>query len=163
MDSFGRAMIDKIKVSWRFHPHRIISILIGAVLLLTGSYHASRPFDFFNSVLAYQLVSGVTAQIAASVVPWLQMSVGLFLLVGVYSIGSYRLATLIFLVFALAQTSALIRGLTIDCGCFPGADHPVSIQGVCLLFFLILLALLGEFMQRAGEIATQGERYDKSK
>jgi uncharacterized membrane protein YphA (DoxX/SURF4 family) len=56
----------------------------------------------------------------AAALPWVEISLGAFLLVGLYvrSAGAAAAALVVGFLVALAQAKA--RGLAIDCGCFGG-------------------------------------------
>jgi uncharacterized membrane protein YphA (DoxX/SURF4 family) len=123
------------------HGGRCIGILIGLILLSTGLHHASNPFVFLNSLLAYRILVGLAADILAMILPWLQITIGLFILLGYFMRSGLLLAAFLFGLFLIAQVSALVRGLEIDCGCFAGFEQPVSSIGVMFLVILILLSL----------------------
>jgi uncharacterized membrane protein len=86
------------------------------------------PYPFINLV--------------ALIIPWIELLCGIFLIGGVYEKPSSALLSLLLALFIVALISALVRGLTIDCGCF-GKDHatPVSWMKVVEDVGLLLLGM----------------------
>jgi hypothetical protein len=111
-------------------------LLIGGILLVSAVTHLQTPFRFLDSVLKYELVSGVLGRSVAILIPHLQLIVASCLLCGIFLRGSLGLAGLLFALFAFAQSSVLVRGMTIDCGCLGGVHHPVSFLGVSIVSVL---------------------------
>lgn len=137
---------------------RSIGICIGVLLAATSVGHLLDPYRFLHSVLNYRLVSGVYAQWIAIFIPWAQIFAGIALIIGVCRKGALGMGALLFTVFFLAQFSALVRGLDINCGCFGSGDHPVSWQGSIGLISLIVICLA----TLLGELAGPGRRQIES-
>jgi hypothetical protein len=60
------------------------------------------------------------------VLPWVELLVGMCLIVRRLTGGAALLAVGLGITFVVAQASALARGLTIDCGCFGAAVEPIG-------------------------------------
>jgi prepilin-type N-terminal cleavage/methylation domain-containing protein/prepilin-type processing-associated H-X9-DG protein len=114
---------------------------VGVFLIATSIGHILDPYKFLHSVLNYRLLSGFFAEWIAVFIPWGQILAGIALVSGVCRKGALLMAVLLFTTFFLAQFSALVRGLDINCGCFGSGDHPVSWQGYIGLIALILISL----------------------
>lgn len=89
------------------------------------------------------MVTGHLAVIVSTLVPQLQLVVGGCILFGVCRQGAWALACALFALFALAQSSVLIRGMAIDCGCFGIWTQPVSWFS---LFSVATLSILSYWM-----------------
>lgn len=120
---------------------RSIGVCIGVFLVATSIGHILDPYKFLHSVLNYRLLSGVYAQWMAIFIPWVQILTGIALITGVCRKGALGMGASLFALFFLAQISALVRGLDINCGCFGSGDHPVSWPGSIGLIALILICL----------------------
>jgi prepilin-type N-terminal cleavage/methylation domain-containing protein len=121
---------------------RSIGFCIGVFLVATSFGHILDPYKFLHSVLNYRLISGVYAQWMAIFIPWVQIFAGIALIIGICRKGALGIAASLFTLFFLAQLTALVRGLDINCGCFGSGDHPVSWQG-CIGLVALLLVCLG--------------------
>ena len=56
--------------------------------------------------------------LAAIILPWLELVLGLFLIIGVFREWSVCMVTVLLVVFSGAMIFNLARGLDIHCGCF---------------------------------------------
>ena len=94
--------------------------LPAALLLWAGS---AKAFDRQGSILAvdaYDVVPDGLVRPIAAVLPWLEIGVGLLLVLGLF-VRFAGLATVVLAaVFIAALSQAKARGLAIDCGCFGG-------------------------------------------
>jgi len=76
---------------------------------------------FALSIYNYKLLPDGLINVAAILLPWLEVIVGGSLLLGIGTAGGALIATALFSIFAGALTINLIRGLDIACGCFSTA------------------------------------------
>jgi len=102
-----------------------LRIIIGAVLLVSGFEKVLSPYQNFMYVLqAYELFPGWAERLVAMIVPWLELIVGLFIVLGLWLNYSLRAALVLFMSFVIIVAQALLRSLPIDqCGCFGEAVH----------------------------------------
>jgi uncharacterized membrane protein YphA (DoxX/SURF4 family) len=118
-------------------------VLIGLVFIIASIDKIAAPDAFAASIEAYHLVPTAVINLMAITIPWVELFVGIFLLAGVSLRGSSLLAAVLLGVFSVAIISALLRGLTIDCGCF-GKEHatPVSWMKVGEDVGMVIVSLL---------------------
>ena len=117
-------------------------VLLGTVFILASIDKIASPAVFAASIEAYRMLPLWSINIAALIVPWLELVCGLFLFGGVYIRGSSSIAGALLAVFIVAISSAILRGLVIDCGCFgAGAVTPVSWMRVIEDAGLLVLAI----------------------
>lgn len=94
--------------------------LPAALLLWAGS---AKAFDRQGSILAvdaYDVVPEGLVRPIAAVLPWLEVGIGILLLLGLF-VRFAGIATAVFAaIFIAALSQAKARGLAIDCGCFGG-------------------------------------------
>jgi putative oxidoreductase len=96
----------------------MIRILLGAMLVFSGSLKIIDPEAFGRVITRYDILPGVLVAYAALMVPALEIVSGLSLLIGCKVRGSAFIAMLLmaaFLVFILVNVA---RGRQFDCGCF---------------------------------------------
>lgn len=123
-----------------------LRIFIGLVLLISGIEKVISPYQNFLYVIqAYQFLPGVLEKAAAIIVPWVELIVGLFMVLGLWLNWSLKASLLLFLSFVIIVGQALLRALPIDkCGCFGEAIHipPMYILVFDSLVILVLAWLL---------------------
>lgn len=113
-------------------------LILGVVFIIASIDKISIPDIFALNVQAYKLLPVFLVNLAALIIPWVELICGIFLIGGYYVRSSSLLLSGLCLIFIIALTAALSRGLKIDCGCFgPEHNSPVSwmriIEDICLL------------------------------
>jgi uncharacterized membrane protein YphA (DoxX/SURF4 family) len=95
--------------------------LLGGVFLWAGIAKALDHQAFVVAVDAYALLPKALVPPFAAALPWVEIAIGLFLVLGLFVrfAGATSAALLAMFVVALVQAKA--RGLAIDCGCFGGS------------------------------------------
>ncbi len=101
---------------------RPAALALGLVLLRSAAAHVGNPYHFLSAVYSYQVLGPEAGRLAATVLPAVQVTLALCLLLGWWSRGVYLAAGGLFAGFGAAQAAALNRGLDISCGCFGAAD-----------------------------------------
>jgi uncharacterized membrane protein YphA (DoxX/SURF4 family) len=95
-------------------------LILGGVLLVAGGLKAFVPAEAASAVAAYKILPTQIAHIVGYALPWLEIAIGLLLIVGI----SIRMASIvaagIMVLFIGAIISVWARGMLIDCGCFGG-------------------------------------------
>ncbi len=101
----------------------ILRILLGAVFFYAGSISIRSPEQFADSIAGYRMLPAIAIVPLALTLPPLEILVGVFLIVGRPPRMATVAALLLTVVFIIALSSALARGLVIDCSCF-GHETP---------------------------------------
>ena len=96
----------------------IARLALAAVFLTAGGLKVGDLAASGRAVNAYRLMSFDAAQVVGAIQPFLEIAVGLLLLVGLAMRLSAAIAALLLVVFIAGIVSAWTRGLQIDCGCF---------------------------------------------
>ncbi len=95
-------------------------LALAAVWLVSGTSKAIDPDQTIVAVRAYNVLSRGAVDIVAAVLPFLEIAIGLLLLLGIgtrlVAVGS----ALLLLMFVAGVAQAWARGLSIECGCFGG-------------------------------------------
>lgn len=122
------------------HFVSIIRIALGTVFVYAGLLKAGDLVAFAGNIAAYQILPYWANYFVAAILPWLEICCGLLLIVGRKVRAASALVILLNVVFIIALSAALIRGLDIDCGCFKqdGGSKTTALQA--LLRDLVLLA-----------------------
>lgn len=99
----------------------LIRLVVGIIFIYASYYKIIDPQSFAKSIWYYHLIPGSLINIIAIVLPWVELLAGIGLIIGVNYKGSVALVNLMTFVFIIALLSAIIRGVSIDCGCFKAA------------------------------------------
>jgi uncharacterized membrane protein YphA (DoxX/SURF4 family) len=91
---------------------------LAAVFLTAGGLKVSDLAASGRAVNAYRLMSFDAAKVVGAIQPFLEIAVGLLLLIGLAVRLSAAVAALLLVIFIAGIVSAWARGLRIDCGCF---------------------------------------------
>jgi uncharacterized membrane protein YphA (DoxX/SURF4 family) len=140
-------MEDKFKVlqPWLTLLSRLI---LGVVLLVAGGLKIGNLPKSAMAVRAYELLPVSLANFLGYTLPWIEIGLGLLLIVGVTVKISGALGALTMLSFIIAIAQAWARGLSIDCGCFGGggAIDPEDTKYLSEIIRDIGLMALGIFL-----------------
>jgi uncharacterized membrane protein YphA (DoxX/SURF4 family) len=97
-------------------------LVLGAIFVYAAYVKLKAPWQLFAmSIDSYQVLPLGMAEMAAHVIPWLELALGLLLIVGIGLRISGTIAALILGTFFALMLRAYFKGMQIDCGCFgPG-------------------------------------------
>ncbi|RJR43191.1 MAG: DoxX family membrane protein [Desulfobacteraceae bacterium] len=101
-------------------------LVLGAIFIYASIDKILHPEAFAKAVFNYQILPHVFINATAIVLPWMELILGIFLIVGFLREGSVGLVTLLLLVFLGAMAFNLARGLNIDCGCFSNSGSETA-------------------------------------
>jgi uncharacterized membrane protein YphA (DoxX/SURF4 family) len=124
----------------------ILRIAIGSVFLVSSLGKLLSPYQNFLYVIqAYQLLPSSGEVLAAQIFPWIELIVGVFVLLGLWTPWALRGALVLFGIFVVVVGQALLRGLPLEsCGCFGEWVHlkpqtVIVMDSLSLLLSFVLL------------------------
>jgi uncharacterized membrane protein YphA (DoxX/SURF4 family) len=127
----------------------VLRLLLGGLFLWAGLSKLGSPLQTLATIYSYQIVlpDWMAATMAATL-PWLEILLGLALLIGLCPPVTLGWTALLLLAFTALTAQAWWRELPIDCGCVNlAALHPaleaLSTPGGATLRNLVLLAFTG--------------------
>ena len=142
----------------------IARIALGALFIFAGTTKAYDPGEFAVEIQKYNLIPWILGVVVALYLPWVEILTGLVLfLEGIFiglvlllpwfgtltglvllfkklEKGALLLVTVMLMFFTAALASAMVRGLSIDCGCF-GKAITATGTTIPLIRNVILLGL----------------------
>ncbi|HSH93040.1 MAG TPA: MauE/DoxX family redox-associated membrane protein [Roseimicrobium sp.] len=132
---------------WLVHGLRF---LVGGAFLFAGILKIMGPAKFAIDVANYRLVPHDMINLVAVLLPWIEVTAGVFVLAGVWLQPAAVVITFLTGTFLIAILSALARGLNIECGCFGtvGGRH-VGLVNLLIDSTLLLLSVL--LLRRSGK------------
>lgn len=106
------------KPRWVKAASLLARLILGIVFIYASVDKIFHPGQFAEVIHNYQILPDLLINPTAIVLPWLELILGLFLLIGVWLPGSVFLTNVLLFVFMGAMVFNLARGLDIHCGCF---------------------------------------------
>jgi putative oxidoreductase len=95
-----------------------LRIVLAGLFILAGVLKLLDPAAFAVEINRYQMIPWWSCALLALFLPWLEICMGIALLTRWFSRGALAWVITLLIVFSLALLSAMLRGLSIDCGCF---------------------------------------------
>lgn len=95
----------------------MLEVVLGGLFVYAGLQKYLHLYEFAEAVLAYQLLPASLVGVAAAVLPWVEISAGLCLVVGLKRRSSLLLVAGLVAGFMIIILITMARGLAIDCGC----------------------------------------------
>lgn len=91
--------------------------LVAAIAKIVDLQH------FHAQVDQYRLLPHAVEAPFAYILPFVELLIGLYLLVGLLTRAASILACVLLVLFIVAEAQAWARGLSLDCGCFGSLTH----------------------------------------
>lgn len=116
-----------------------LRLFVGIVLVYAAVPKILHPLEFLEIVYGYDIVGTVGGTPVALVIPFLELLLGISLILNYNPNAVLGATTVLFGIFALVLASALVRDLDISCGCFDSSNHdePIgydTLARTCALF-----------------------------
>ena len=99
----------------------IARLVVAGAFVMAALPKIQDPVAFATSVSAFRVIAPELSIWVALLLPWLELVIGLGILLPIIRRTSGALIGLLLLLFIALHTSAWMRGLDISCGCF-GAE-----------------------------------------
>jgi uncharacterized membrane protein len=96
----------------------LLRVAIAALFLFAAITKLVDPSSFAQQIANYQLTPWPATAVLSVFFPALELCVGISLLLGRWESGALVWVAVLLTIFSGALLSAIVRGLSIDCGCF---------------------------------------------
>jgi uncharacterized membrane protein YphA (DoxX/SURF4 family) len=104
---------------WRRWAVVVLRVIVAAFFIYAAVDKIIHPDRFADVVWDYQVLPEWSINLFAVILPWVEVTIGVTLIAGIWVPSSAALATALMLVFTMAVTISLIRGDdAFHCGCF---------------------------------------------
>jgi uncharacterized membrane protein YphA (DoxX/SURF4 family) len=114
-------------------------LLIGGILIYASIDKIVNPGEFAGVIDNYNIIPFGLENSMAIFLPWLEFTVGICLILGVFIDGASFLVIIMMMIFIIAITYAILSGYNIECGCGLKSGELVGIQKIIEdLTYLIL-------------------------
>ena len=96
---------------------------LALVFIYAGAVKIMDPNGFAEQIDNYRVLPYILVTLMAAILPWIEILCGLLLILGKGIRGSSLILVALNVVFLIAISSAMARGLDITCGCFAVTDE----------------------------------------
>ena len=118
----------------------VARMMLGMVFIYASYDKLFHPKAFAEIIYHYQILPDRLINITAISLPWLELLMGIFLIIGFWLSGTVIWCNFLLFAYIGALSFNLARGLDIDCGCFSTAGgRSISIETI--LWDVVFLAL----------------------
>jgi putative oxidoreductase len=133
-------------------------LFIGGLFVYASIYKILSPADFATAIRNYLILPPAWSNLAALMLPWVELVAGSFLMLGIESRPAALLVTGMLGVFLAAMVYAYSIGLDIDCGCFGSPQSSAGRVGGYHIVrdSLLFLVSLGIVVFDRGDFGVKG-------
>ena len=122
-------------------------VILGVILIYASIDKIVNPAEFAKAIGNYNVLPFGLENLLGIVLPVLELLVGTCLVLGIMIDGAAIIAAGMMVVFIIALSQALFRGIDINCGCFKvtvenGGGHQVGIRRIIEDFIYLGMALM---------------------
>jgi putative oxidoreductase len=96
----------------------ILRLIVGGVFVYASLDKLMNQEAFSKAIYNYKFLPEIFINIFAIVIPYMELTAGLFLILGIYKRGSSFIISFLLFIFVIALSQAYFRGLDINCACF---------------------------------------------
>ncbi len=104
----------------------LLRLLLGGLLVAAGALKAGDPSSLAANIAAFRLLPAAIVGPLALALPYLELMLGGYLIVGLFTRVAATLATFEFLSYAAVIASAVVRRIPAGCGCFGPRDTALA-------------------------------------
>lgn len=122
-------------------------VILGIILIYASIDKIVHPAEFAKAIGNYNVLPFGLENLLGIVLPILELLVGTCLVLGIMIDGAAIIAAGMMVVFIIAISQALFRGIDINCGCFKvtvenGGGHQVGIRRIIEDFIYLGMAFM---------------------
>ena len=119
-----------------------VRLILGSVFLWSGLQKIDNPSRFAGEVFDYDLLNFTFGFAVSVVLPWLELVMGVLFLAGFVVEGCYGCSSLLLIIFVIAQTLVMHRGVSIKCACFGSGTGDQDVIGLVTLGRTVVILIV---------------------
>ena len=96
----------------------VCRIFLGLMFIYASLDKIAHPEEFAKQIGYYKALPFGLENLLAIILPWAELIMGICLIAGLLVDGAALVSIIMMLVFILAISQAMLRGIDITCGCF---------------------------------------------
>ena len=114
-------------------------IVLGGLFIWSSMDKMANMGEFAKVIYYYRILPSGFENLFAIFLPWMEFTTGLLLVVGRFKRGAIVIYSGLLIIFIIALSQALLRGLDISCGCFSVKPSTTSEVWLRIVLDLIML------------------------
>jgi len=134
----------------------VLRFYIGYIFIHASTSKIHYPAEFAESLAAYQMIPYWSVNFMALFLPWLELTCGLFLILGLRTKVVTSILGSLLVVFTFAILINLLRGSPIHCGCFENVDHPIGWRDIARDLGWLILTVQIFFFDKINLLRREG-------
>ena len=99
-----------------------LRFILGGIFVMASFHKITEPAVFAKIVFGYDLFPAQAINLIAILLPYIELTMGLSLIAGVYPRAAAVILGALLLAFILAISINMLRGHVFDCGCFSSGE-----------------------------------------
>jgi uncharacterized membrane protein YphA (DoxX/SURF4 family) len=121
----------------------LLRIFLGALFVYSSLHKVQNPDGFAIAIRGYKMLPFALTNLFAIFIAWSELIAGIMLIVGVMTRKAAGAVLVMLVMFTVAITTTVVRGIAVDCGCFSNeGNHATDYTLIIRNLFLITAALM---------------------
>ena len=120
----------------------LFRLVLGVTFIYASLDKIAHPEQFARIIYNYKILPPFLINIFAVTLPWVEFLTGLFLIFGIFTESASLLICFLFIIFIIATSINIFRGIDLNCGCF-STDPAGKKEGATLLIKDFIFLYLG--------------------
>jgi len=108
------------------HAVLVLRLVLGAIFIVAGASKIGHGAEFAAQIAGFRILPQPVIAPMALALPFLEVLLGGYLVLGLFTRAAGWIAVLLLALFDGAIASAVVRGMTVSCGCFGPNDKTVT-------------------------------------
>ena len=96
----------------------IFRVILGIIFIYASYDKILDPAGFSKNIHNFHVTPLAVENLAALIIPWMELIIGVFLIFGVFLEGSTSITIGLYIFFIIILSQAVFRGIDVHCGCF---------------------------------------------
>ena len=96
----------------------IFRVILGIIFIYASYEKILDPAGFSKNIHNFHVTPIAVESLAALIIPWMELIIGVFLIFGVFLEGSTSITIGLYIFFIIILSQAVFRGIDVHCGCF---------------------------------------------
>ena len=96
----------------------IFRVILGIIFIYASYDKILDPIGFSKNIHNYHVTPIAVENLAALIIPWMELIIGVFLIFGLFLEGTTSILIALLIFFIILLTQAVFRGIDVHCGCF---------------------------------------------
>ncbi len=134
----------------------VLRLFVGYFFIYASMSKIPYPAQFAELMGEYRIFPYWSIDLAAVVVPWVELVCGLFLIIGLRTRAAASVIILLFITFNVIIGANVVIGSPIDCGCYDAVGEPISWWKIFKNTVWLLLTVQVFFFDRVFLLRTGG-------